>query len=390
VETAFGHQATDEEVTDWHSLTEIGRTLAVFDEGRIVGTAAAFSLQLTLPAGVVVPAAGVTAVGVRPSHHRRGLLRSMMEQQLEDVARGPEALAILTASESVIYGRFGYGVAASEATIELDPRSSAFAVPLDDGGRVELIEPDEVAAVIPAVHDRARRSQPGDINRTTAWWDLRIRDPEWARAGSAKRFWAVHRDAAGAIDGYAAYRVKQAWREGLPDSRVQVDELVGLEASVEAALWRFVLDLDLASSVVAPSRPLDEATHWRMADPRRWRTTAVIDQIWARLVDVPAALEARRYAVEGELVVEVRDGFRPATEGRYRLRAGPTEAECTRTTATADLTLGVAELSTAYLGQPRFTALAGAGRVDEHRSGALQLADQLFASAVAPFCRTDF
>jgi predicted acetyltransferase len=390
VETAFGHQATDEEVADWHSITEIDRTLAVFEDGRIVGTAAALSLELTLPGGVVVPAAGITAVGVRPSHRRRGLLRAMMDQQLDDVARGHEALAILTASESVIYGRFGYGVAAMDTTIEIDPRSSRFAQTFDDPGRIDLIEPHEIDAVIPAIHDRARRSQPGDINRTSAWWDLTIRDPEWARTGLSKRFWAVHRGASGEADGYLAYRVKQAWREGLPDSEIQLDELVALDDTTDAALWRFVLDLDLASRITASSRPLDEALRWRLADPRRLRVTAVMDQIWARLLDVPAALSARRYAIDAELVFEVRDGFRPGVDGRYALRGGPDGAECERTSRPPDLTVGIAELSAAYFGQPRFSTFGRAARAEEHRAGALQRADVLFGGEVVPFSRTGF
>lgn len=390
LESAFGNQAGEGEVAGWQSVTELERTLATFEDGSIVATAGAFTLQVSVPGGRSVPAAGVTAVGVRPSHRRRGLLRALMERQLDDIARGPEPLAILTASESIIYGRFGYGVATWQASLAIDPRRSAFAQPLDDAGRMKMVEPAEARAVAPSIHDRARVNQPGDINRSDAVWDLTTSDPEWSRPGEQPLFWAVHYSPVGEADGFVSYRVKRAWPEGLPGSEVRIDDLIGADADVEASLWRYILDLDLAGAVIAISRPLDEPTRWRLADPRRLRQRSVTDHTWVRLLDVPAALAARCYAVDDEIVLEVRDAFRPATDGRYLLRGGPDGGECERTAASADVTLGVAELGTAYLGDARLSVLARAGRVLEHRQGAIGRLDRMFRSDVVPFCHTGF
>jgi predicted acetyltransferase len=390
VEAAFGHHADDDEVADQRSLTELERTLAAFEDGRIVATAAAISFELSLPGAVTIPAAGVTAVGVRPSHHRRGLLRTLMEQQLDDVADRHEAVAILTASESIIYGRFGYGVATSQVSLAIDPRYGGFVQPLPDAGRMQVLEPEEVIPDIPAIHDRARLAQPGDIDRNGRWWDLAVRDPEWSHKGLGQLFWAMHRSPAGECDGYVSYRVKPRWAEGLPDWEIQVNDLVGLDAIAEAALWRFVLDLDLASRVVAPSRPVDEALRWRLADPRRLRVTSMVDHLWVRLLDIPSALAARRYGREIELVLEVGDGFRPSVGGRFLLCTGRDGAVCEPTARPADLSLGAAELGAVYLGHPRLTMLGRAGRAVEHTPGALHMADQLFASDTVPFCRTGF
>lgn len=390
LQTAFGNQPTQEEVLGWRSITELDRSLAAFDGGRLVATAGAITFDLSVPGEKAVPAAGVTAVGVLPSHRRRGLLRSLMNRQLDDLMRGGEALAMLTASESVIYGRFGYGVATCQASISIDPRHSEFTPPISDPGTVELLDPADVLDVVPRIHDEACRAQPGDIARSPAWWALMIDDPEWLRRGKPKKFWAQHLSATGLPDGYVSYRVAAASQHGIFASDIEVVSLVALDGPAELALWRFVLDLDLAGRVTAPSRPVDEPLRWRLSDPRHLQTTAMLDQVWVRLLDIPKALGARAYGLDGELVLEVHDPFRPANEGRYLLQTGGGQVTCTRTARTPDLELGVAELAGAYLGQPRFTMLSRAGRVREHHPGALQRADQLFHGPTVPFCHSGF
>ncbi|GAC1387431.1 MAG: GNAT family N-acetyltransferase [Acidimicrobiales bacterium] len=390
LQAAFGNQPTPEEVAGWRSITELDRSLAAFEGNRLVATAGAFTFDLSVPGEKTIPAAGVTAVGVLPSHRRRGLLRSLMARQLEDIARGGEALAMLTASESIIYGRFGYGVATHQASVSIDPRRSDFTRPISDPGRMEILDPGDVLDVVPLIHDRARRTQPGDIARNPAWWALMIEDPEWLRRGKPKRFWAQHLSEAGLPDGYVSYRVASVSQHGIFAADIEVVSLVALDGRAELALWRFVLDIDLAGRVTAPSRPVDEPLRWRLSDPRQLRTTSVLDHVWVRLLDVPKALSGRTYGLEGELVFEIHDSFRPHTEGTYLLRTAAGQAECARTTRKPDLELGVAELGAAYLGQAIFTMLAKAGRVTECRPGALRRADQLFGSPAAPFCRSGF
>src|SRR5258708_6335608 len=159
-----------------------------------------------------------------------------MERKLEDIARGPEPVAILNASESIIYGRFGYGVATSHASLAIDPRRADFAQPLEDPRRMRLVEPAQAPALAPAIHERTRLNQPGDINRSDAVWDLTIADPAWARPGENPLFWAVHESPTGEADGVVSYRVKRAWPEGLPSSEVRIDDLIAVDASVEAML----------------------------------------------------------------------------------------------------------------------------------------------------------
>jgi predicted acetyltransferase len=137
-------------------------------------------------------------------------------------------------------------------------------------------------------------------------------------------------------------------------------------------------------------RPVDEPARWRLADPRRLRTTHIGDQLWVRLLDLPAALRARRYAADGELVLEVTDALRPRNQGRWRLQGGPDGAACEPTGAEPDLALDVATLGAAYLGGPRLSVLARAGRVAELTPGALGRGDQMLVSEPSPLCTTHF
>src|SRR5207249_11070982 len=201
-EAAFGEIPTDEDTEDWRRQTELDRTLAAFDGGEVVATAGAFSLELTLPGLACVPAAGVTAVSVRTTHRRRGILRRLMTRQLDDVAARGESIAILTASESIIYGRFGYGPASQLNGITIDKDRSAYASPPADSGRLRAVDLQTAAKVLPEVHDRARRRQPGDVSRTGTWWDVTLADRESRRGGRSGLFCVVHEDGAGQADGY--------------------------------------------------------------------------------------------------------------------------------------------------------------------------------------------
>jgi predicted acetyltransferase len=391
VEAAFGSQPEPEDITGWRTLTEIDRTVAVFDGDEIVANAGAFTFELTLPGLTTTEVAGVTAVGVRATHRRQGLLTRMMEHQLDDVVERGEALAILLASESIIYGRFGYGLASSNIGIELDSSRDAFLPRIPITGTIRIVDAEAAGKLLPGIHDAARRIQPGDIARDRqAWWDRYFKDREKHRDGATARFYIVHESAPGQADGYAAWRIKHEWSHALPNNELRLDELVALNPQAAAALWRHLLDVDLVGKLRAWGRPVDEPLRWMLADPRRLRVTDRADFLWVRLLDIPAALAARRYQVEDGLVLDVADAFRPAVAGRYRVDGGPDGAQCARSTATPDLSVDVTDLGAMYLGGVTATELATAGRIEERTPGALRRADAFFASSPAPFCRTDF
>lgn len=382
LEAAFGEANPAEELALWESLTDYPRTLAAFDAQRIVGTAAVEGYQLTTPGGAVAMA-GVTAVAVRPDHRRRGLLRALLHGLLVDAAGRGEPMAGLWASESVIYGRFGFGWATSQASVELATAHARLRDPPATDG-VGTVSVDEALARFPAIYEAARSRRPGMLDRPQPRWaGLRV-DPDSAREGAGRRQFAV-------LDrsGYAMYRLKPDWTDGLAEHTLIVEELCGVDEQAVATLWRWLCDVDLVARVRAHRRPVDESVRLRLADPRRLQTS-ISDALWLLPLDVPAALRARRYPTDGRVVLEIRSDFWTPAAGRYLLDVEDGQANVSTTTATPEVRLGAAELGACYLGGTAPSALARAGRVDADGTAALRTLDALFASDRAPWCPFEF
>jgi predicted acetyltransferase len=388
--TAFGEDMKPEQLEDERLVIEYDRMIGVGDGDQLVASAGAYSFDLTVPGGNLVPMAGVTWVSCLPSHRRRGILRKMMKFQLDDVARRGEAIAGLTASEAVIYGRFGYGVASQFAEAKVRKSKAGFIAESKASGRIRMVWDDEKPKVLPAIFDEWRRQRSGSVDRSDGRWEQLLRDRPADRHGASAMYHAVHEDKRGVPDGYVAYRVKQGEDDG--DSTGIVREVVAIDPEVEAALWRFVFDIDLIDRYVLRIEPVDSQLPWRLADPRAHHINGMWDFLWLRIMNTPAALAARTYAAEDSLVVEVVDPFRPrgAAAGVFRLDGGPDGATCTKEkSARPDLTLSVDALGAAYLGGVRWSTLAAAGRV-AGTPAALERADALFTSTRLPFCNTGF
>ncbi|MEU6825626.1 GNAT family N-acetyltransferase [Streptomyces atriruber] len=369
----------------WWSALEMDRgLLALAEGGRPVGTAAAHSFELTLPGGAVVPAPGVTAVGVLPTHRRQGVLSAMMRQQLAEIrdrGRG-EFLAVLLASEASIYGRFGYGPATYTTRLTV-PHGAAFADPradradgtAGDSGSVEVLRRDACGEILEDVYDRYRRAQPGALSRPRRWWALRAGQPP---VSPEPRYIAVHRDADGIPDGYASYAIGEA-------QTLTVDETIATDDSVFTALARFVLGHDLVSRVVFKHVPPEHPLRWQLADLRAGDVSEETDWLWVRLLDVPRALTARGWCADGELVLDVQDPFL-GEHGRYELTVRDGKADCVPTDREPDLSLDVRDLGSVYLGGTAPSTLVRAGHIRAHHPGAAPLADALFRAERSPHC----
>jgi predicted acetyltransferase len=370
---------------------EVDRTFVVDDGTDVVGTGAAYSFELALPGGTV-PVAGVSEVGVRPSHRRRGILTALMDALFDQAIDRGEPLAALTASEGGIYRRFGYGVAARYQSVTVQRARSAELVTVPAAGQVRLVDEAEAEAALPAVWERHWRRFPGEVRRTPTWWRVLALDPESQREGASARFVAVHDDGHGAPDGFATYRIKHDWRAEGSRHQLIVEDVAAADDGVEAALVRYLLDVDLISVVHWPAAPLDLSLRWRLADSRALQVTAEADHLWLRPVDLARCLASRRYGAEGGLVVEVVDAARPALGGRFRLEAGAggSEARCDRTDAEPEVALAMADIGALLLGGVSWATLRRAGLVDERVVGAVARADALFRTERAPFCGSDF
>jgi predicted acetyltransferase len=324
--------------------------------------------------------AGVTQVGVRPTHRRRGMLTALMRRQLADVrVAGDEAVAALWASESAIYGRFGYGLASHTVDIHVNTREARLRGALD-GGDVDLVLAPEAIDRMRAIHDAARAERPGMIDRPGPWWDVRIDDPEDDRDGAQALRAAV------VEDGYALYAAKLKFEPDGPAGEARVLEVVATTPAARASIWGFLLGLDLTRRVVWELAPVDEPIEHELAEARSATYKWLGDALWVRLVDVPRALRERTYAQPFEVVFEVADEFCPWNAGRWALRWDGEATTCGQTALPAGIELSVGELGAAYLGGTTLETLARAGRVRELRSGALTAASRAFRGDVEPWC----
>jgi predicted acetyltransferase len=382
---AFGgvHESPEEKEL-YGALTEVDRSIGVWDGDECVGTAGAFGFRVTVPGGAEVPAAGVTMVSVAATHRRRGVLTSMMRRQLDDVRSWGEPLALLTASEPAIYGRFGYGAATFQVNAEIDTSRVRLSVPDGtDDVRLRYAAPADALDACEAVYARLVPGRPGMLARRPGWERMGLLDPESKREGASPLQCVLARRE-GEVTGYARFRVRPGWGSEGPAGTVVLEDLAGLDPATEAALWRFLFDIDLTTTLAARGRPVDEAWQYQVSDIRRCRP-GLRDGLYVRPVDVGAALAARTYQAPVDVVFEVEDAFCPWNEGRWRLSGDAKGASCERTSDAADLALSVRELGAAYLGGVSLASLGAAGRVRQVRPGALAEASVAFASDVAPW-----
>jgi predicted acetyltransferase len=371
---------------------ELDRSLAAFEGGNPVGGTAAFSFRLRVP-GADVPAAGVSWVSVLPTYRRRGILRSLMRRQLADIRDRGEALAVLWASEAVLYGRYGYGRASwnQAYTIRRGEGGLAADAPADPELRLRIAGPGQVRAELATVYEAVFETRPGFFQRNKSWWDRYLWDPESERGGASPLRCVLAEDDAGPR-GYSLYSGRGGWDDDtfLPAGTIDVRELVAADPAASAALWGDLLSRDLTSEIHARVRPVDDPLQFQLADPRRLRSV-VSDALWARITDLPAALTQRRYACPVDVVLDVRDELLKENTGRWRLRADESgHATCDPVEAGADIELGIAELGSAYLGGTRLGALAAAGRVRQLRTGALSHLSTALSWDPAPWCPVIF
>lgn len=388
LEIAFGGgQEEPEERQLWHELTELDRSLAVWDADQVVGSAGAFSFRLAVPGGTVVPTAGVTMVGVLPTHRRRGVLTALMRRQLDDVHDRGEALAALTAFEPAIYGRYGYGLATWRMAVEVPRIRVRVAGPSAEGVRLRLADPAVSSTLCEKLYAGRVPLRPGMLERRPGWDRLPLLDAPGSRGGFSPLQCVLAEDAdSGRPLGYARYAAKVDWPGNNPVGTVRLRDIEAVSPQVYAALWAYLLDLDLMDAVVAHNRPTDDPLLHLVSDPRRL-TARIEDSLFVRLVDVGAALRERGYAAPVDVVLEVVDEFCPWNAGCWRLRGeGPGKgASCEPTMDRVDLTVNVRELGSAYLGGVTLAALARAGLVTEVRPGALAEASTAFSSDIAPW-----
>lgn len=352
---------------------ELGEYLGAFDGPDLVGVTERFPFAISVPGGSVTTAC-IGGVSVLPSHRRRGLLTGMMKRHLAAAHERGLAVSTLGSSEAPIYGRFGYGIAVEHEDWKIERHRTAFRREYAWDGSLRMVKVDRASEVFPQVYRRATAGRAGVIQPPKPWWDDILEVPSEGKTGKPVNFYVEYRE--DEVEGCAMYRIKEG--------TVVVRLLFASTQAASAALWRYCFDIDLIRTIKVWARPIDDPLVWMLHDPRALRRRPN-DSTWLRLIDVSKALSSRTYAVDGEIVFEVRDDFCPWNEGVYELSGGPAGAVCKPTTRKADLALSVDDLAVPYLGGSPLTPLALAGRVEERTPGALSHADAMFATQIKPW-----
>ena len=352
-----------------------GYALAACDKNGIVGTFVANPMKMIVPECQLVPVSAISGVAVLPTHRRRGILTRMMECQLRKAYEEGHALAILEASESIIYGRYGFGVATHSEMWAIDRHQTALVNSPASRGSVRFIEKDDVLSLLPPVVKRSYGTRSGFVQVWPEHWAELLGDLEINRRGGGPLNFAVYEED-GRIDGYVIYRLR--------DRTVVVLDLMTATPDAYITLWQFAFGIDLRTRVEAVNRPVDDPLPWMLADRRRLERRRT-DSMWLRILDVEKALEARDYHADGRIVLEVRDEFCPWNEGRYELEVGKDGACCRRTDAAPDVVLPSDAMASMYLGDTRLSTLIRGMRAEATRPEVVGLADTMFRSSQIPF-----
>jgi predicted acetyltransferase len=363
-------------------------------DGRWVATLRTEARRLTVP-GVggdtgELEVDALTNVTVAATHRRRGLLRWMLEDSLRAARERGDALSILIAAEWPIYGRFGYapGTVAADYVLR---RARVGGTVAGEPARVRAVEREEFGALAGRVFTAARRRRAGQIDRDGAWWDRTLGLGEYELSPTLPHNWLVHEGDDGP-DGLIAWTATGD-NDGLlpPFGAVETWGLVAASDAAYRNLWSYVSGIDIVDEVRIANRPVDEPVRWLLPDARTLVMTQHVDFLWLRLLDVPAALRARRYATDDELVLEVVDTDVPSVaSGRFMLRAGGAEVACSPTKRPADVELQQRALASIYLGGFTLGEMRAAGIAREVTTGALARLDTMFRTPVAPWCATWF
>jgi predicted acetyltransferase len=384
-ETAFGEGFSDEEISSpIFGVLDDDRAFLAWEGDEVVGVSANFSLDVSVPGGSV-PAAGVTFIGVRPTHRRRGVMTAMLDNLHADGLGRNEPIAALWAAETAIYPRFGYGRATRRLFTEIKRANGELSkAPEDSSIRLRMMNSRDDHSLTQPIYAAVRASRGGVPAIDDRWHERQTWDPPSSRNGASSLYTVVAEDESG-IRGFMRYNVKPDWNDSHDDGTFNIFRLMSTDPAAHAALWRYALTLDLTTKTKWFNAPIDDPIQLWLQYPRH-ATRQFEDALYVRLLDMPTAIAARTFSTECDVVVDVTDSRFPDNAGQWRFAGDPNGASCQRTTDAADVALDIRVLGAAYLGDASLREFAKAGWIEEIRPGTLGALDSALRTATPPYC----
>lgn len=223
--------------------------------------------------------------------------------------------------------------------------------------------------------------------RSPDWWEMEVfADYPRHRKDATTYRYALALDPTGEAIGYAQYRTRGSWEGIAIGISVELVEMIALTPEAYSGLWSFLVNQDLISRLQAWNVPAETALHQLHANFRETQTLS--DGLWVRVLDVEAALSARRYSADGALVLEIFDPVEGRAR-RYRLEVTEGTGVCKATSDAPDLRLDMEDLGACFLGRSRFRRLGALARA-EGAPEVCALADAMFDWHPQPWCQEVF
>jgi len=381
ISLGFGGDANPAGHDRFLRMMPLERTVAVFEGDEIVGTLGDFPLVLTVPGGSQLSMSGMTMVGVRATHTRQGILRSMVRKHLDNAVERGDFIAGLWASESGIYERFGFGLSVEFHHTKIDARRLACPV-IAPGLDLVKIKPEQLQDVVAPFWGRLASVRAGFIDRDEERWQDIANDHEYTREGaSSSRHIVARRD--DEVVGYLHYRQRDKWNDMVADGVIEISTMCAQDTEVLLSLWAFALDVDLFPHVSYWNGPVDDPLAYTVNNARAVSRT-INDGLYVRILDVAAALQARTYEVDGQITFQLDDDMGYAA-GTYQLTVSNGQGTVAKTESDAEVSLAVRDLGALYLGRACAALYASTGRITGDAAGISRLG-QLFVTERAPWC----
>ena len=267
-ETAFGETTTDEDLdSPVFGVVDDDRTFLAWDGKEIVGMSANFTLDTSTPGGSL-PTAGVTFIGVRPTHRRRGVMTQMLENLHADGMKREEPIATLWAADAAIYSRFGYGVATQRLDAEIPHHHARLLnAPEDPSIRLRMVDPESDFEYTEPIYRANSKLRAGMPALNDKWHARHTYDPERFREGASKTHTVMAEDDNG-VRGYLRYALKAKWGNGYAEGTLVIYRLMSVDAAAHAELWRYCFATDLMTSTSWWNVPVDDPIQTWLEHPR--------------------------------------------------------------------------------------------------------------------------